>query len=37
MSIDFPVYMYSYVKCTKFSDRVDFSETVIITLIKKRC
>ena len=33
--IDFPVYMYSCVKFTRFSDRVDFSETVVITLIKK--
>ena len=29
--IDFPVYMY------EVSDRVDFSEIVVITLIKKRC
>ena len=35
--IDFPVYMYSYVKFTRFSDRVDFCETVVVTLIKKRC
>ncbi len=35
--IDFPVYMYSYVKFSRFSDRVDFSETVVVTLIKKRC
>ena len=35
--IDFPVYMYSYVKFIRFSDRVDFSEILVITLIKKRC
>ncbi len=28
--IDFPVYMYSYVKFTRFSDRVDFCETVVV-------
>lgn len=34
---DFPVYMYSYVKFSRFSDRVDFCEIVVVNLVKKRC
>ena len=35
--VDFPIYMFSSVKFIRLGDRVDFCETVCVTLVKKIC
>lgn len=32
----FPVYMYSYVKCIRLNTNIDYCETLLVRIIKKR-